>query len=551
MRRPCFHIIIFLLGSFPGLLSAQLSKGGVPLVVSSQKSQMQWRQIEPVRSDQLILEDEWAAMTGKKSQRIAKEMPCNLNPANSGEWHTHTSGTRIWQLGIKGEGALALGLVFNRYFLESGVRLYVYDPAREFILGAYTQINNKASGMLPISYLNGDRLIIQLEIPAGINDYGDLQLGAVRHAYRPVIENKSTLGFGASGDCNVDINCTLGEDWQLLKRSVVMLINGENCTGVLINNTKQDSTPYILTAAHCVFASNIDKSPSTTFYFNYESPGCDSTEGINYHTISGATLVSTGDTLERTVDIDSLDFALLKLSVAPPDSFLPYFAGWSHSSSTPSSTATIHHPAADVMKISTDNDPTGSGPLSPELSYSKDLVRGSFWRVLEWDAGTTEGGSSGCPLFDQNHHLVGTLTGGQASCDNSINDDFTRFDYAWDYYPDSLRQLKHWLDPENTGVVSIGGMGPIMGSEDKALMERKMLLYPNPARDHLNIELKDNIIGDINVSIFNTAGILQYQCNPPTRGQIIIPVDQLPTGLYLLQIRTTEYLATDRFLIHR
>ena len=228
MRRIYPYLVLFLLGASSLGISAQLSRGGVPRESRPQKSGINWIQLKDVRSDQLILEDEWAAMAGRKSQRIAKEIPCELHPGNAGHWQALSDGTRIWQLGIQGEGALALGLVFNRFYLEPGVKLYVFDPEKKRVLGAYTDLNNKASYMLPVSYLQGDRLLVQLEVPAGTDDFGELSIGAVRHAYRPVFNDRSTLDLSSSGDCNVDINCELGADWQLVKRSVVRLINGEN-----------------------------------------------------------------------------------------------------------------------------------------------------------------------------------------------------------------------------------------------------------------------------------------------------------------------------------
>ena len=146
-------MVVFLMGISTLNISAQLSRGGVPAEPGYQKSGMQWIRLEDIHSDRLILEDKLAAMTGKKSQRIAKEIPCELHPGNTGHWQTLTDGTMTWQLGIKGEGALALGLVFNRYYLEPGVKLFVFDPDRKFILGAFTDLNNKASGMLAISTL--------------------------------------------------------------------------------------------------------------------------------------------------------------------------------------------------------------------------------------------------------------------------------------------------------------------------------------------------------------------------------------------------------------
>ena len=37
---------------------------------------------------------------------------------------------------------------------------------------------------------------------------------------------------------------------------------------------------------------------------------------------------------------------------------------------------------------------------------------GTHVRLEDWDLGTTEGGSSGSPLFNQDHRVIGQLHGG-------------------------------------------------------------------------------------------------------------------------------------------
>jgi hypothetical protein len=78
-------------------------------------------------------------------------------------------------------------------------------------------------------------------------------------------------------------------------------------------------------------------------------------------------------------------------------------------------------------------------------------------KILRWDGGVTESGSSGGPLFNPNKHVIGTLTGGQAVCGNPVNDYFARFNMAWDYRADTTKQLKYWLDPIKSGVQILDG----------------------------------------------------------------------------------------------
>jgi hypothetical protein len=519
----------------------------------------EWVNLEDVRIDHLLLEDEWAALTGKKNQRIAREIEVDIRPASLGRWSQSPDGTRIWKVGLRGKGARALGIVFNRYLLKGGTKVYVFDPSGEHVLGAFTGQNNKESGQLAVSYLPGEELIVQMEVPFGTEDFGGLQIGSVRYAYLPVFDEKSgaDLYFGNSGDCNVDINCDLGKDWQDLKHSVVRMINGEKCTGVLINNTRQDGKAYVYTAAHCVFDNN--KFQPTIFYFNYESPSCDGPDGSTAQSISGATLIATGDTLENPTDADSLDFALLELKVSLPESFKPYYAGWDRSKGPAQKTTTIHHPSGDVKKIAVDDDPPDNkmhdesyfDVVINNVTYRKPLNIKSFWRVLEWDVATTEPGSSGCPLFNQNQQIIGTLTGGQATCTNQVNDYFTRFDYAWDHYPEPARQVKHWLDPDNTGVMSLAGKPDWNVSTQTIPEEARLNLYPNPVSGELRISFESIHSVEAEISIMPLTGQQLMKHNLSGPGEFSLDVSELPEGLYILHLRQEGRVESRRFIIAR
>jgi hypothetical protein len=84
------------------------------------------------------------------------------------------------------------------------------------------------------------------------------------------------------------------------------------------------------------------------------------------------------------------------------------------------------------------------------------------WQV-EWDRNTTtEGGSSGSPLFNQDHRIIGQLWGGGASCSNlSAPDYYGRLSNSWNPSgSNNTNQLKFWLDPNNTGASFIDGFDP-------------------------------------------------------------------------------------------
>ncbi|MFH2096406.1 MAG: PKD domain-containing protein, partial [Bacteroidota bacterium] len=158
----------------------------------------------------------------------------------------------------------------------------------------------------------------------------------------------------------------------------------------------------------------------------------------------------SGCTLRATTT--ALDFCLVEMSAMPDQvDCEPYWCGWNNSATPAANTTGIHHPMGDVKKICVDNDPPAIG------NYGSGYDANSHWHIAEWDAGVTEGGSSGSALFDENHRVVGDLTGGQAACGYVFNDYYARFDRSWDDYTPTDQQLKYWLDPTNSGVTTLDG----------------------------------------------------------------------------------------------
>ena len=107
------------------------------------------------------------------------------------------------------------------------------------------------------------------------------------------------------------------------------------------------------------------------------------------------------------------------------------YAGWDVSGSTPSSAVGIHHPSGDIKKICFENN-------SP---YQSTAGGAAVWWISAWEDGVTEPGSSGSPLFDQNHRIIGQLYGGAAACSGSVNNG------AYDYYGRMDVWLSGYLDP--------------------------------------------------------------------------------------------------------
>ena len=400
--------------------------------------------------------------------KFSRSIYTNINLDNAGSWTQLANGDRIWRTAISAPGALGLVPLFNKYYLPKGAALHVYMPGQEEVLGAFTDANNPANGYFCTGLIHGDVAVVEYYEPAAVRGMGYFNINEVGYAYRFVPPlYKSTDEFGTSASCEVNVNCTEGTNYQDQKRAVVrILVQGSGgqgwCSGTLINNVKQDCTPYLLSAQHCSEGTSTNQYSQWVFYFNYEAPGCTNpaSEGsLGNKTVIGCT--KKADSNDNGGDTGS-DFLLLQLNQQPQPSYNAYFAGWNATATAPLLGVCIHHPDADIKKISTFT--------TPGISDKWGTATGSHWRIT-WvqtlnGHGVTEGGSSGSAIFNATGQIVGQLTGGGSYCQAPNSPDlFGKFSYDWQSNGTAdNRRLKPWLDPNNTGATSLGGLNHPCGN---------------------------------------------------------------------------------------
>jgi lysyl endopeptidase len=379
--------------------------------------------------------------------RFAIPVPVELSPQNAG-YLVRRNDETVWIMPISSKGALSLNLILSPFRLPAGAYIYVYDRDKSMVRGAFTRESGTDSNTLPLMPLPGDRIVLECHFPGKTIPTGAIGIKQIAHDFAGFfsLEGIKDLYYGRSEECEVDLNCTTNDDYLLAARSAVrLLIAGtELCTGVLVNNTGSDYKAYVLTANHCIDSSSL--AENTIFVFNYISPWCDGPDLSNIHSISGSLL--------RAANAE-IDFTLVELSQFPSLVYKPYFAGWDITSTVPSNTYTLHHPEGDVMKISIDdNSPiTASYPVSGYVSNG-------FWRILRWETGATEPGSSGAPLFDSGGRVRGTLTGGGATCSNPVNDYYAKISRMFNVTTITSTHLSPWLDPVSTGATVVTGRDP-------------------------------------------------------------------------------------------
>ena len=378
---------------------------------------------------------------------FAYPVTTDISPLNAGLWTSLADTGKLWTLGIEIKDAYSLNIIFEDFKIPDGSQLFIFNPEKSRILGAFTQKNNKESGFLPTTPVPGDKIVIEYYEPLEAIFKGHFVIGTIGYDFTGVYTSKGKQKEHENINCQVNINCPEGDDWQYEKRAVCkIIINGTDmCTGALINNARQDGAPYVLTANHCI-NSEFDANKSI-YFFNYESDECYGFYGPLDQSISGSGLLATAP-------MQKLDFSLIQLSENPPAEFRPYFAGWDKSGDQPQNTVSIHHADGGTKKISIDDNPAITG------NYGESYLTDSHWLVRKWEVGVTEVGSSGGPLFNEDHHIIGDLTGGPASCSSPRRDFFAKLSSSWDSYSEQDQQLAYWLDPDNSGISELDGFEP-------------------------------------------------------------------------------------------
>lgn len=389
----------------------------------------------------LLAEDEINHATKLGPFRFGETMDVDIEFHNSGVWSTLPNGDRVWRLIVSSPEAYSLNFVFDGFHMPEGATFHVYNNRGENILGAFTAENNFESGDFATYLIPGDNATLEYFEPAAVSGQGTLGISQVIHAYRDILNDRNfgTGRGGSSGACNNNVVCPEGNPWENEINAVTRIVLGGGlCSGSLITDVPQSGTPYYLTANHCIQGAG--SGGNWVFNFNYQTATCNGSTAPNNQSLTGCVIRANNS---------GSDFALLQLNNTPPANYGVFYAGWDRSGTAPSESVCIHHPAGDPKKISFDEDP----------ATSTNWQGAACWRIADWEDGTTEGGSSGSPLFDQNHRIIGQLFGGQASCSNNVNDYYGRFAVSWDGSSSSNR-LRDWLDPQNTGTSTMDGFDP-------------------------------------------------------------------------------------------
>lgn len=368
------------------------------------------------------------------------------------QWSRTERGTQRAAISFEAQGALGvrLGLLVRSLPADSTLRFYaqageaVFEVSGQEVLGAIARnLQAGDTGDAARTYwspdFGGAETTLELELPANADlAQLDIAVPTLSHFFvsPDLVAQSSLTKVGEAATCNIDVSCR--PEYSSESRSVARMLFVEDgsafvCSGTLLNDAQSSSTPYFLSASHCVSTQTAASSVTTDWF--YRSAACNTNE-VN----AGAQRLNGGATLLYAQA--ATDTAFMRLNAAPPAGIV--FAGsYFGAVAEGAGTLSIHHPQGDLQKLS-EGVVRQFNNCTFETCQVSNAQNGRFLSV-GWSAGTTEGGSSGSGLFlpiGGKRYVVGQLLGGAASCQNPAGyDHYGRYDLAFQ------AALRNWLKP--------------------------------------------------------------------------------------------------------
>jgi lysyl endopeptidase len=363
----------------------------------------------------------------------------NANVSITGEKPEHIPPGAKYSVRLRAKGAKFLSLFFDEIDIAPGSEMFIYNPKENVLVGPINNENHGKSNHLQTGLVKGDELIITLFEDIRVIGKSSIHLEKLYYGGAET----SDFGFGNALSCNgnnKNAKCPEGLPFSDQSDAVAMVLipvpeGIASCSATLLNNACQNLKPNLLTAFHCLdvprdgilSAAERADVANWSFIFQYRSPNCNNSDVDNYITVMGSKLLSAWN---------QTDFALLELNSRPTLASGIKYAGWSRSAQTPIKSFGFHHPKKDIMKVAIENNPATLftwdnsvvGNFTPNTTDA-------YWQT-DFDIGTTENGSSGSALFDENRRVIGQLRGNLlrganvSQCDDK-RAHYGRLDLSW------------------------------------------------------------------------------------------------------------------------
>lgn len=135
--------------------------------------------------------------------RFGYPIEARLNQKNSGKWMELPNGDKVWLLKIQSPGALSINLLFDKFWIPEGGKLFVYSEDKKQVHGAFTSKNNKGTKPDPAGFATalvfGENTFLEYYLPKMVEENAVISIDKIVHGYRDIgvfDKSYSTSGFG-------------------------------------------------------------------------------------------------------------------------------------------------------------------------------------------------------------------------------------------------------------------------------------------------------------------------------------------------------------------
>ncbi|WP_147549534.1 T9SS type A sorting domain-containing protein [Barnesiella propionica] len=441
MNRSVFYLLILFICLLPGHIMAQVSYGGKPYSffaslslkgIKSEKKYVESYKIKDLDLNDIKkeLDDIKNSCSGCYNQfYYGKEVVVDIDFFDLAQEYEINDGKKLWLLKLESEKAKGYQLIFSKFCIPKGGSLFIYNEDRSMVLGSFTDENNRIDSTFLTQNINGNSVYVEYTAPVNM-EKAQLYINKVVYIFSDCfIEYKGPFSSEGSAQCHINTSCLKDNKFDIEVKSTVLILERDHsysdywgvCSGVLVNDGNNyvfNKKPFLFTANHCYEHENgtLSDVKNWLFLFRHEATSCNSDgSDISKSTTKsalGASILSRKDNLSYSNN----DILLLELNNTVKDisKYDVAFAGYDFTElfiepgNSLRPLVGIHHPKGDVKKVF----------LSEKAAKSVGWNDGNFisgndhWEVLSTAGFKAEEGSSGSPLFNYNHKVIGICRGG-------------------------------------------------------------------------------------------------------------------------------------------
>jgi hypothetical protein len=404
--------------------------------------------------------------------QFAVPVPHRVSAARGGSWSV-AHGVATWSYAVSVPGAVSLSFHAARAALPAGATLLVRGERTTTSYSAgdihrgqlWSRVQPGAALQFTLTVPAAARAQVVFEIASLQVGYRALGPGVADHPYYRQLRAKAAAVSG-NASCVVNYECkvTAANTPPAAATVALLVANQFQCTGTLINDVPGDNTPYVLSARHCITGKvdvaddPVAAAEATTVYWDATS-ACGATLGSIYD--PSIPMQAGAQTL-----VEQQDAWLIRLDVNPVVSDAQ-FAGFDATGGAVAGGYTVHHAEGFDKQFTAWFGQAAKSTLVAGFAPFLETVN---------QTGNIGSGASGSALYDQNNHLVGSLTYGRDTNDatgyqscpasspqapNGSNGvaDFTALAAVWNSVSDhtsatGTTTIKSVLDPQNTGTLT-------------------------------------------------------------------------------------------------